>query len=39
MLDVWEGESEFNVELLKKVDIGTSYIVGYILEGKVRGIT
>lgn len=39
VLDVWEGESEFNVELLKKVDIGTSYIVGYILEGKVRGIT
>lgn len=38
VLDVWEGELEFNVELLKKVDIGMLYIVGYILEGKVCGI-
>lgn len=39
VLDVWEGEPELNVELLKKVDIGTSHIAGYTLEGKARGTT
>lgn len=39
MLDVWEGEPELNVELLKKVDIGTPHIAGYTLEGKARGTT
>ncbi|MDU7255211.1 MAG: DUF3410 domain-containing protein [Escherichia coli] len=29
VLDVWEGEPELNVELLKKVDIGTPHIAGY----------
>nr|WP_320402962.1 4-phosphoerythronate dehydrogenase PdxB [Escherichia coli] len=38
-LDVWEGEPELNVELLKKVDIGTPHIAGYTLEGKARGTT
>ena len=39
VLDVWEGEPELNVELLKKVDIGTPHIAGYTLEGKARGTT
>ena len=39
VLDVWEGEPDLNVELLSKVDIGTSHIAGYTLEGKARGTT
>ena len=39
VLDVWEPEPDLNVELLSKVDIGTSHIAGYTLEGKARGTT
>ena len=34
VLDVWEPEPDLNVELLKRVDIGTAHIAGYTLEGK-----
>ncbi|QDD41171.1 4-phosphoerythronate dehydrogenase PdxB [Salmonella enterica subsp. arizonae] len=37
VLDVWEGEPDLNVALLDAVDIGTSHIAGYTLEGKARG--
>ena len=37
VLDVWEPEPDLNVELLKRVDIGTAHIAGYTLEGKARG--
>ncbi len=36
VLDVWEPEPDLNVELLKRVDIGTAHIAGYTLEGKAR---
>lgn len=39
VLDVWEGEPDLNVELLKKIDIATPHIAGYTLEGKARGTT
>ena len=39
VLDVWEPEPELNLALLDKVDIGTSHIAGYTLEGKARGTT
>lgn len=39
VLDVWEPEPDLNVELLKRVDIGTPHIAGYTLEGKARGTT
>ncbi|SUG46680.1 erythronate-4-phosphate dehydrogenase [Salmonella enterica subsp. arizonae] len=39
VLDVWEGEPDLNVALLDAVDIGTSHIAGYTLEGKARGTT
>ena len=39
VLDVWEPEPELNLDLLKKVDIGTAHIAGYTLEGKARGTT
>lgn len=39
VLDVWEGEPDLNVALLEAVDIGTSHIAGYTLEGKARGTT
>ncbi len=38
-MDVWEPEPDLNVELLKRVDIGTAHIAGYTLEGKARGTT
>ncbi len=38
VLDVWEGEPD-NVALLEAVDIGTSHIADYTLEGKARGTT
>jgi len=37
VLDVWENESDINVELLNKVLIGTPHIAGYSFEGKVNG--
>ncbi|WP_407731366.1 4-phosphoerythronate dehydrogenase PdxB [Pseudocitrobacter faecalis] len=39
VLDVWEPEPDLNLALLEKVDIGTSHIAGYTLEGKARGTT
>ncbi|HDG1710780.1 TPA: 4-phosphoerythronate dehydrogenase PdxB [Kluyvera ascorbata] len=39
VLDVWEPEPELNLALLDKVDLGTSHIAGYTLEGKARGTT
>lgn len=36
VLDVWANEPEINIELLKKVDIGTPHIAGYSLDGKVK---
>lgn len=39
VLDVWEPEPDLNTELLDNVDIGTSHIAGYTLEGKARGTT
>ena len=39
VLDVWEPEPDLNIELLKRVDIGTPHIAGYTLEGKARGTT
>jgi erythronate-4-phosphate dehydrogenase len=37
LLDVWENEPDINIELLKKVLIGTPHIAGYSYEGKVNG--
>jgi len=37
VLDVWEGEPGVNTELLEMVDIGTSHIAGYSVDGKVAG--
>ncbi|OSN09886.1 erythronate-4-phosphate dehydrogenase [Lonsdalea iberica] len=39
VLDVWEPEPELSTALLERVDIGTSHIAGYTLEGKARGTT
>lgn len=37
VLDVWENEPNIDVELLKKIFIGTPHIAGYSLEGKING--
>jgi len=37
ILDVWENEPCINLNLLKKVTLGTAHIAGYSLDGKVRG--
>jgi len=37
LLDVWENEPDVNIELLKKVLIGTPHIAGYSYEGKING--
>lgn len=37
ILDVWENEPSPNVELVRKVNIGTPHIAGYSLEGKANG--
>ncbi|MFE8118296.1 4-phosphoerythronate dehydrogenase PdxB [Brenneria goodwinii] len=39
ILDVWEPEPALSTDLLVLVDIGTSHIAGYTLEGKARGTT
>lgn len=36
VLDVWENEPDINIELLKKVELGTPHIAGYSLEGKAQ---
>ncbi|MEE8057292.1 MAG: 4-phosphoerythronate dehydrogenase [Pseudomonadales bacterium] len=37
VLDVWEGEPKIDSDLLKRVDLGTSHIAGYSLDGKLQG--
>jgi erythronate-4-phosphate dehydrogenase len=37
ILDVWENEPAIDPELLALVDIATSHIAGYSLDGKVNG--
>lgn len=37
VLDVWENEPEIDVALLQSVDLGSSHIAGYSLDGKVNG--
>ncbi len=37
VLDVWEGEPEINVELLRHTAIATPHIAGYSLDGKYAG--
>jgi len=37
VLDVWEGEPDIRMSLLDKVQLGTSHIAGYSLDGKLRG--
>jgi len=36
-LDVWEDEPAINLALLQQVNLGTSHIAGYSLEGRLRG--
>ena len=38
VLDVWEGEPVIDVELLGKVDLGTSHIAGYSYDGKLAAV-
>jgi erythronate-4-phosphate dehydrogenase len=38
VLDVWEGEPEINIELLKIADIGTPHIAGYSFDGKLAAV-
>tara|TARA_R110001592_G_scaffold296139_1_gene566462 strand:- start:14222 stop:15355 length:1134 start_codon:yes stop_codon:yes gene_type:complete len=37
ILDVWEHEPEINIDLARKVFIGTPHIAGYSFDGKVSG--
>jgi erythronate-4-phosphate dehydrogenase len=37
VLDVWEGEPQYDPELLEMVAIGTPHIAGYSFDGKVNG--
>ena len=39
VVDVWAGEPQINLSLLKRVDIATPHIAGYSYEGKVNGTT
>jgi erythronate-4-phosphate dehydrogenase len=36
VVDVWEGEPHVNLELLRKIFIGTPHIAGYSADGKVN---
>ena len=38
LLDVWEGEPLIDIDLMKKVDIGTSHIAGYSFDGKLAAV-
>ena len=38
VLDVWEGEPNIDVELLRMVDLSTPHIAGYSFDGKVGGM-
>lgn len=37
IFDVWEGEPNIDLELLKEVDIATPHIAGYSLQGREKG--
>jgi erythronate-4-phosphate dehydrogenase len=37
VLDTWEGEPDFNPDLLNMVDLGSPHIAGHSYEGKVMG--
>ena len=37
VIDVWENEPGIDTELLSLVEIGTSHIAGYSLDGKAKG--
>ncbi|MEZ4702440.1 MAG: 4-phosphoerythronate dehydrogenase [Rhodothermales bacterium] len=37
VLDVWEGEPEVRLDLMRKVDLATPHIAGHSFEGKVNG--
>ena len=37
VLDVWEDEPLFRMDVLDKVDLGTPHIAGYSFEGKLNG--
>ena len=39
VLDVWEKEPDYDLELMELVEIGTPHIAGYSFEGKVKGTT
>ena len=36
IFDVWQSEPEINIELLKRVTIGTPHIAGYSSDGKLK---
>ncbi len=36
VLDVWANEPNINIELFKKVELGTPHIAGYSIEGKIQ---
>lgn len=36
-LDVWEGEPAIDLELMRRVDLGTPHIAGYSREGREHG--
>jgi erythronate-4-phosphate dehydrogenase len=36
-LDVWENEPDFELDLLKVLDLGTPHIAGHSFDGKVNG--
>ncbi len=38
VIDVWENEPLIDIELLQKVEIGTSHIAGYSYDGKVAAV-
>ncbi|BAH82964.1 4-phosphoerythronate dehydrogenase [Candidatus Ishikawella capsulata] len=37
VLDVWEDEPNFSIDLLDRIEIATTHIAGHSLEGKTRG--
>ena len=39
VLDVWEKEPDYDLELMELVEIGTPHIAGYSFEGKANGTT
>jgi erythronate-4-phosphate dehydrogenase len=39
VIDCWENEPDFDIELLQMVDFGTPHIAGYSKDGKANGTT